>query len=66
MSMLAGVILVAGALLGTGPAPAAPASVAARTSGVPVVARSADVPAEFGSDWHDPVTARRQARRYVL
>ncbi|MFE3166343.1 peptide-N4-asparagine amidase [Streptomyces sp. NPDC059224] len=41
MSMLAGVTLLASALLGTG-APAASA---------------ADVPAEFGTDWHDPVTA---------
>ncbi|MER5378862.1 peptide-N4-asparagine amidase [Streptomyces sp. NPDC002688] len=57
MSMLAGVILVAGALLGAGPAPAAPASAADHASGAPAVARSADVPAEFGSDWHDPVTA---------
>ncbi|MDQ1031721.1 hypothetical protein QF035_009303 [Streptomyces umbrinus] len=39
MSMLAGVTLVAGALLGAAPA------------------QSADVPAEFGADWHDPVTA---------
>ncbi|MFE4962628.1 peptide-N4-asparagine amidase [Streptomyces sp. NPDC056660] len=38
---LAGVTLLASALLGTG----APAAVAA------------DVPAEFGTDWHDPVTA---------
>ncbi|MFF7982525.1 peptide-N4-asparagine amidase [Streptomyces sp. NPDC007901] len=41
MSMLAGATLLASALLGTG-APAA---------------RAADVPAEFGTDWHDPVTA---------
>ncbi|MEU5311259.1 peptide-N4-asparagine amidase [Streptomyces sp. NPDC021562] len=41
MSMIAGVSLLASALLGTG-APAA---------------RAADVPAEFGTDWHDPVTA---------
>ncbi|WP_392970418.1 peptide-N4-asparagine amidase [Streptomyces sp. LN245] len=59
MSMLAGVILVASALLGAGPAPAATASVAARASAASTapVARSSDVPAEFGSDWHDPVTA---------
>ncbi|MEU6270834.1 peptide-N4-asparagine amidase [Streptomyces populi] len=59
MSMLAGMILVAGALLGAGPAPAATASVTAHASGAfaaPVAGR-ADVPAEFGSDWHDPVTA---------
>ncbi|MGW2638472.1 peptide-N4-asparagine amidase [Streptomyces sp. NPDC001348] len=39
MSMLAGISLLAGVLLGAAPA------------------RSADVPAEFGTDWHDPVTA---------
>ncbi|CAL9370941.1 hypothetical protein SUDANB96_00860 [Streptomyces sp. enrichment culture] len=39
MSMLTGATLLAGVLLGAGPA------------------RSAEVPAEFGSDWHDPVTA---------
>ncbi|MET9408045.1 peptide-N4-asparagine amidase [Streptomyces sp. NPDC002935] len=57
MSMLAGVVLVASALVGAGPAPAAPESVAAHASAGSAVARSADVPAEFGSDWHDPVTA---------
>ncbi|MEU5081046.1 MULTISPECIES: peptide-N4-asparagine amidase [Streptomyces] len=41
MSMLAGATLLASALLGTG----AP------------TARAVDVPAEFGTDWHDPVTA---------
>ncbi|MDQ0945090.1 peptide-N4-asparagine amidase [Streptomyces sp. V1I1] len=40
MSMLAGLALAAGSLLGAGPATAAD-----------------DPPAEFGSDWHDPVTA---------
>ncbi|MCZ4509015.1 peptide-N4-asparagine amidase A [Streptomyces sp. ActVer] len=39
MSMLAGVTLMASALLGAAPA------------------QSADAPAEFGTDWHDPVTA---------
>ncbi|MFG2602179.1 peptide-N4-asparagine amidase [Streptomyces sp. NPDC048514] len=41
MSMLAGAALLAGTLFGAG-TPAA---------------RAADAPAEFGSDWHDPVTA---------
>ncbi|MFF9090214.1 peptide-N4-asparagine amidase [Streptomyces sp. NPDC014991] len=41
MSMLAGAALLASALLGTG-TPAA---------------QAAAVPAEFGADWHDPVTA---------
>ncbi|MFF1676888.1 peptide-N4-asparagine amidase [Streptomyces sp. NPDC058256] len=42
MSMLAGVTLAASALLGAGPASAA---------------QFADPPAEFGTDWHDPLTA---------
>ncbi|MGA5037431.1 peptide-N4-asparagine amidase [Streptomyces capoamus] len=41
MSMLTGAILLVSGLLGTG------------TS----AARAAEVPAEFGTDWHDPVTA---------
>ncbi|MCX5182535.1 peptide-N4-asparagine amidase [Streptomyces sp. NBC_00268] len=41
MSMLAGVILSAGTFLGAGPA-----------AGTPV-----NAPAEFGTDWHDPLTA---------
>jgi hypothetical protein len=40
MSMLAGLALAAGSLLGAGPATAADTP-----------------PAEFGTDWHDPVTA---------
>jgi hypothetical protein len=46
MSMLAGATLLAGTLLGAGPARSAAAA-----------ARSVDVPAEFGTDWRDPVTA---------
>ncbi|MDQ0989358.1 hypothetical protein QFZ74_000586 [Streptomyces sp. V3I7] len=49
MSMLAGATLLASALLGGQPAPA---RAEAAASGV-----SADAPAEFGTDWHDPVTA---------
>ncbi|MFI1765769.1 peptide-N4-asparagine amidase [Streptomyces sp. NPDC020800] len=45
MSMLAGGALLASTFFGTGAAAAQPA---ARTGGVP---------AEFGTDWHDPVTA---------
>src|SRR5262245_18078768 len=41
MSMLAGATLLASTFFGTGVA----------------AARAADVPAEFGTDWHDPVTA---------
>ncbi|MFB8177471.1 peptide-N4-asparagine amidase [Streptomyces sp. NPDC055966] len=41
MSMLAGVTLLTSALFGTGA----------------VTAQAADVPTEFGTDWHDPVTA---------
>ena len=43
MSMLAGVTLVASTLLGASPASAAPVAPTA--------------PAEFGTDWHDPLTA---------
>ncbi|MEU9329226.1 peptide-N4-asparagine amidase [Streptomyces canus] len=49
MSMLAGVTLLASTLLGTSPAQATEAPSAA--------AQSADLPAEFGTDWHDPLTA---------
>lgn len=45
MSMLAGLVLVTGTLLGAGPAAAAAEPPAA------------EPPAEFGSDWHDPVSA---------
>ncbi|SCF99375.1 hypothetical protein GA0115256_140547, partial [Streptomyces sp. DconLS] len=41
MSMLATAVLLVGAFLGAGTA----------------TARAAGVPAEFGTDWHDPVTA---------
>lgn len=46
MSMLAGATLLAGTLLGAQPA---------RSAEVPAL--SAEVPAEFGTDWHDPITA---------
>ncbi|WP_057609856.1 peptide-N4-asparagine amidase [Streptomyces sp. Root369] len=49
MSMLAGATLLAGTLLGATPAQPAETPSAA--------ARSADLPAEFGTDWHDPLTA---------
>ncbi|WP_329239824.1 peptide-N4-asparagine amidase [Streptomyces canus] len=49
MSMLAGATLLAGTLLGATPAQPAEAPSA--------VAQSADLPAEFGTDWHDPLTA---------
>ncbi|MFF7547864.1 peptide-N4-asparagine amidase [Streptomyces canus] len=49
MSMLAGVTLLAGTLLGATPA------LPAETSSAP--AQSAGLPAEFGTDWHDPLTA---------
>ena len=50
MSMLAGATLAASTLLGASPAPAAQSSNASAT-------RLADPPAEFGNDWHDPLTA---------
>ncbi|MFJ3307596.1 peptide-N4-asparagine amidase [Streptomyces sp. NPDC086549] len=51
MSMLAGGALLASILLGAGAAPAQSAASHSAPAG------SADVPAEFGTDWHDPVTA---------
>ncbi|MEU9189700.1 peptide-N4-asparagine amidase [Streptomyces sp. NPDC048484] len=57
MSMLAGATLVASALLGTGPASAAqPPRTPADRSTEAVATRLADPPAEFGTDWHDPLT----------
>ncbi|MGC5039685.1 peptide-N4-asparagine amidase [Streptomyces sp. DT190] len=52
MSMLAGATLLASTLPGTGPAHAADAP-----------AHAADAPAEFGTDWHDPVTAAPPVER---
>ncbi|CAM5256124.1 Peptide-N4-asparagine amidase A OS=Streptomyces aurantiogriseus OX=66870 GN=GCM10010251_61380 PE=4 SV=1 [Streptomyces aurantiogriseus] len=58
MSMLTGVILLASALLGTAPAHAAPAPATDASVGTgDTPSRPADVPAEFGTDWHDPLTA---------
>ncbi|GAA3771912.1 hypothetical protein GCM10023083_06290 [Streptomyces phyllanthi] len=48
MSMLAGATLLASTLLGVTPAQSATSAQSTT---------SADVPAEFGTDWHDPVTA---------
>ncbi|MGI5373630.1 peptide-N4-asparagine amidase [Streptomyces sp. CA-251387] len=48
MSMFAGATLLANTLLGATPAQSA-------QSAPP--AQSAEVPAEFGTDWHDPITA---------
>lgn len=47
MSMLAGATLLVSTFFGTGTA----------------VAQAADVPAEFGTDWHDPVTAQPPVER---
>ncbi|MFJ9963673.1 peptide-N4-asparagine amidase [Streptomyces avermitilis] len=52
MSMLAGVILVASTLLGASPAPAAGKHTAETTPSAEPAP-----PAEFGNDWHDPLTA---------
>jgi hypothetical protein len=54
MSMLAGATLLASTLLGA--TPARPA-VAPPPDAPSARARLADPPAEFGTDWHDPVTA---------
>ncbi|NUT30839.1 MAG: peptide-N4-asparagine amidase A [Streptomyces sp.] len=50
MSMLAGATLLAGSLLGATPAQPSEATPAPS-------AQPSDVPAEFGTDWHDPITA---------
>ncbi|MEU6089984.1 peptide-N4-asparagine amidase [Streptomyces sp. NPDC047085] len=49
MSMLAGATLLASTLFGTG--------AAAAQAGTRADTQAAEVPAEFGTDWHDPVTA---------
>ncbi|WP_326584704.1 peptide-N4-asparagine amidase A [Streptomyces sp. NBC_00481] len=55
MSMLAGATLLASTLLAATPAQSAVGSATpARTA---QSGESADVPAEFGTDWHDPITA---------
>ncbi|UPZ32819.1 peptide-N4-asparagine amidase A [Streptomyces sp. LRE541] len=56
MSMLAGATLVASTLLGANPAQAARPT-EARPTEARTVTPLADPPAEFGTDWHDPVTA---------
>ncbi|WP_406491480.1 peptide-N4-asparagine amidase A [Streptomyces sp. NBC_01604] len=53
MSMLAGATLLASTLLGAAPARSADGL----SSSADALSPSADVPAEFGSDWHDPITA---------
>ncbi|MFE0175396.1 peptide-N4-asparagine amidase [Streptomyces sp. NPDC059002] len=58
MSMLAGAALAASALLGPGPTAAA----AAATPAGPLPT-TATPPAEFGTDWHDPVTAAPPVRK---
>ncbi len=56
MSMLTGAALLVSTLLGATPAQsAATPAPSAATPAQPT--RSADVPAEFGTDWHDPITA---------
>ncbi|MFI6932487.1 peptide-N4-asparagine amidase [Streptomyces sp. NPDC050287] len=58
MSMLAGATLVASTLLGAAPAQSAQVTApSAQTPATTPSPRPADVPAEFGTDWHDPVTA---------
>ncbi|MGW7052481.1 peptide-N4-asparagine amidase, partial [Streptomyces sp. NPDC054888] len=52
MGMLLGLVLAAGPVTGAGPAGAA-----APEPGRAGASAAAEPPAEFGSDWHDPVTA---------
>ncbi|RRR86524.1 peptide-N4-asparagine amidase [Streptomyces sp. RP5T] len=54
MSMLAGATLLASTLLGAAPAQSAQAP---PPQALPSQAQPAPVPAEFGTDWHDPMTA---------
>jgi hypothetical protein len=56
------VILTASTLLGAGPAPAAASPGTGSSAGATIAAPSAgattaEPPAEFGTDWHDPLTA---------
>ncbi len=53
MSMFAGATLLASTLLGAAPARSADGL----SSSADALSPSADVPAEFGSDWHDPIIA---------
>ncbi|MEE1764889.1 peptide-N4-asparagine amidase [Streptomyces sp. SP18BB07] len=62
MSMLTGATLLASILLGATPAqpavtPAQPATSAQSAATPSRTAASPAVPAEFGTDWHDPITA---------
>ncbi|WP_432182177.1 peptide-N4-asparagine amidase [Streptomyces sp. NBC_00063] len=60
MSMLAAVTLAAAALVGQTTAASASAKVLpaeASTDSQPAVSQPADPPTEFGTDWHDPITA---------
>jgi hypothetical protein len=57
MSMLAGTTLLASALFGAAPAQSADATATATAVATAASDAATDVPAEFGSDWHDPVTA---------
>ncbi|MDG5808743.1 peptide-N4-asparagine amidase A [Streptomyces ossamyceticus] len=61
MSMLTGAAVLVSTLLGAAPArsatPDPSATAAADATVAPAAAAAVEVPAEFGSDWHDPVTA---------
>ncbi|MFI5965544.1 peptide-N4-asparagine amidase [Streptomyces asoensis] len=59
MSMLTGAVLLASAVLGSGTVRAAPlaSSPSPPTASASASSPSPGVPAEFGSDWHDPLTA---------
>ncbi len=62
MSMLVGTALAASALLGTGPATAASPTAASPLT-VASSAATDPPPSEFGTDWHDPVTAAPPIRK---
>ncbi|MEV6684291.1 peptide-N4-asparagine amidase [Streptomyces sp. NPDC051130] len=58
MGLLGALALAAGTLAAAGPASAATAGAATTSTAAPGDGRpGADPPAEFGTDWHDPLTA---------
>ncbi|MFG2292235.1 peptide-N4-asparagine amidase [Streptomyces sp. NPDC048603] len=66
MGVLGGLLLAAGTLTAAPAASAAPAEVAAAAQAAPATRPRTDTPAppaEFGSDWHDPLTAAPPVRR---
>ncbi|WP_285545132.1 peptide-N4-asparagine amidase [Streptomyces lavendulae] len=57
MGLLGALTLAAGALAGPAAAAGTPAAAAGTPAGAPPAATGPVPPAEFGTDWHDPLTA---------